>query len=53
MKIALRYIAFVAIIVTSFIACDKDFASLDSDIINSGNASNFDTDRSVYDNIIA
>ena len=53
MRIALKYIAFIAIIITSFIACDKDFASLESDIINSGNASNFDTDRAVYNSVIA
>lgn len=39
-KFALQIIVFGFIIV-SFIACDKDFATLESDIINSTNATNF------------
>ena len=31
-----------------FIACDKDFASLDSDVINPDNATNFSTDFEEY-----
>ena len=48
MKIALKYLFATAFIITTFLACDKDFASLDSDIINSGNASSFDIERLVY-----
>ncbi|WP_353777350.1 DUF4270 family protein [Winogradskyella sp. 3972H.M.0a.05] len=54
MKIAFKYVVAIGFIITTFIACDKDFASLDSDIINSGNASNFNTERAVYrDDVIA
>lgn len=38
-----NFILFIAIIV-SFIACEKDFASIDSDVVNSDNTSNFGTD---------
>jgi len=40
-KFALQIISF-GLIVLSFIACDKDFATLESDIINDENATNFD-----------
>lgn len=40
-KIALQISVFV-LIVSSFIACDKDFATLESDIINQDIATNFD-----------
>ena len=40
-KFALHITAF-ALIVLSFIACDKDYADLESDIINNQNATNFD-----------
>lgn len=39
-KFALQIIAF-GLITISFIACDKDFATLESDIINDENATNF------------
>ena len=41
---ALKNFAIVTLLISSFIACDKDFASLDSDIINNDNASHFNTD---------
>lgn len=40
-KIALQFLVF-SLILTSFIACDKDFSTLESDIINSDVATNFD-----------
>ncbi|BAO75807.1 DUF4270 domain-containing protein [Winogradskyella sp. PG-2] len=40
-KFALQ-ISIFGLIILSFIACDKDFANLDSDIINQENATNFD-----------
>lgn len=40
-KFALQIISFGLIIIT-FIACDKDFATLESDVVNSDIATNFD-----------
>ena len=40
-KFALQIISF-GLIVLTFIACDEDFATLESDVINSGVATNFD-----------
>ena len=40
-KIALQFIA-LSLLISSFIACDKDFSNIESDIINSDNATNFD-----------
>ena len=40
-KFALQF-TIIVLIFLSFIACDKDFATLDSDIINDENATNFD-----------
>ncbi|MAX69866.1 MAG: hypothetical protein CMC76_02025 [Flavobacteriaceae bacterium] len=40
-KIALQFIA-LGLLISSFIACDKDFSNIESDIINSDNATNFD-----------
>jgi len=51
MKTALKYIVVTALIMISFIACDKDFASLDSDIINNENATNFNVVRETYNAI--
>ena len=45
---ALKIIAMGSIIL-SFIACDKDFATLESDIINQDNATNFDIVSKKYD----
>ncbi|OUR98218.1 hypothetical protein A9Q86_14280 [Flavobacteriales bacterium 33_180_T64] len=42
-KIALRNLAILTVLVSCFIACDKDFADIESDIINNDNASHFDT----------
>lgn len=39
--IALRNMAALTLLVSCFIACDKDFAEIDSDIINTDNASHF------------
>ncbi|WP_040280550.1 DUF4270 domain-containing protein [Psychroserpens damuponensis] len=48
-KIALRQIALLAVLLLSFIACDKDFANIDSDIINNGNATHFNTNSRLFD----
>ncbi|WP_431133425.1 DUF4270 domain-containing protein [Psychroserpens mesophilus] len=40
--IALRNLAILTLLTTVFIACDKDFATIESDIVNSNNATNFD-----------
>ena len=54
MKIALKYLAILAVLIFSFIACDKDFASINSDIINDDTAANFLIKDTVYnENIIA
>ncbi len=45
---ALKNCAILIVLLGSFIACDKDFASIESDIINSGNATHFDTDHELY-----
>ena len=47
-NIILKNIAFTVLILVGFIACDKDFASLDSDVINPDNATNFSTDFEEY-----
>ncbi|MGM5469305.1 DUF4270 domain-containing protein [Flavobacteriaceae bacterium LMO-SS05] len=39
----LKNFAVLSLLISSFIACDKDFASLDSDIINNDNATHFNT----------
>lgn len=41
--IALKRFAIVSILISLFAACDKDFSSIDSDIINNDNAAHFDT----------
>ncbi|MDG5490478.1 DUF4270 domain-containing protein [Psychroserpens sp. SPM9] len=51
-KIALKNLAVLSLIISSFIACDKDFANIDSDIINNDNATHFDTDSRDF-NVIA
>lgn len=48
-NIALRNLAVLMLIVSSFIACDKDFADIESDIINNDNASHFDTSSEKFD----
>ncbi|WP_460220613.1 DUF4270 domain-containing protein [Psychroserpens sp. MEBiC05023] len=47
--IALRNLAALTLIISSFIACDKDFADIDSDIINNDNASHFDTNSQDFE----
>ncbi|EDP71161.1 hypothetical protein FBALC1_01717 [Flavobacteriales bacterium ALC-1] len=47
-KFALHITAF-GFIILSFIACDKDFATLESDIINDGNATSFDIVSEQFD----
>ncbi|MBF8149756.1 DUF4270 domain-containing protein [Winogradskyella sp. F6397] len=47
-KIALQILSF-GLIVSSFIACDDDFATLESDLLNSDVATNFDIDSNQYD----
>lgn len=47
-KFALQITVF-ALIITSFIACDKDFATLESDILNDDVATNFDILSDQYD----
>ncbi|MEH6534851.1 MAG: DUF4270 domain-containing protein [Psychroserpens sp.] len=48
-KIALRNLAVLTLLVSCFIACDKDFADIDSDIINNDTATHFDTDSRDFD----
>lgn len=48
-KIALRHLALLTVLLCSFVACDKDFANIDSDIINNDNATNFDTNARLFD----
>ncbi len=47
-NIVLKNIVLTIFIFGGFIACDKDFASLDSDVINPDNAINFSTDVEEY-----
>ncbi|WP_179374863.1 DUF4270 domain-containing protein [Winogradskyella wichelsiae] len=47
-KIILQLIAF-SLIIISFIACESDFADLESDVLNSDIATTFDTDSDQYD----
>jgi len=42
-NIALRNLAVLTLLVSCFIACDEDFANIDSDIINNENATHFST----------
>ncbi|MDB9781707.1 DUF4270 domain-containing protein [Winogradskyella sp.] len=47
-KFTLQLLSFT-VIALSFIACDKDFATLDSDIINEDNATNFNISSEEFD----
>ena len=47
--ISLRNIAIFTVLLSSLIACDKDFSNIDSDIINNDNASHFETYSEKYD----
>jgi hypothetical protein len=48
-KIALRNSTLLFLLMLSFIACDKEFASLDSDIITNENTTHFNTNSIKYD----
>ncbi len=48
-KTALRNIAVIGLLACFVIACDKDFATVESDIINTNNATNFETASNKYD----
>ncbi len=48
-KIASKYAIVIALSTSLFLSCDKDFASIDSDIINNDVATNFETDSEQYD----
>ena len=43
-KNILQNIAILALLLIGFVSCEKDFASIDSDVVNSDNATNFNTD---------
>ena len=47
--IALKYFIIIILFTGFFIACDKDYVSLESDIINNDNAIHFDTDALKFD----
>jgi len=47
-NIPLKHFALTALILTLILACDKEFASLESDVVNSDNTTNFDTDNTTY-----
>ena len=47
-KILLKNIALLALIVAVFAACEKDFSSLDSDVVNSENTTHFNGERAIY-----
>jgi hypothetical protein len=47
-KFALQVICF-GLVIISFVACDKDFTTLESDIINNQNATNFNIVTNQYD----
>lgn len=48
-KIALRHLALITVLLSSLTACDKDFANIDSDIINNDNATHFDTNSRQFE----
>ncbi|TXD82511.1 DUF4270 domain-containing protein [Subsaximicrobium wynnwilliamsii] len=48
-SIASKYLFVIGLVSTCFIACERDFADLESDIINNDNASHFGTDSNKYD----
>ncbi len=47
-KNAFRNLALLFLILIGFVACDKDFVSLESDVVNSDNTTNFNTDVATY-----
>jgi hypothetical protein len=48
-KIALRNLVTLSLLTSFFIACDKDFSTLESDIVTNDNATNFDGLSRNYD----
>jgi hypothetical protein len=48
-KIALRHLALLTVLLSSITACDKDFANIDSAIINNDNATHFDTNSRQFE----
>jgi hypothetical protein len=48
-KFTLRHIALLMVLLISLIACDKDFANIDSDIINNDNATHFSTNSRQFE----
>lgn len=48
-KITLKSISLLILFCAVFIACDEEFASIDSDIINENNATNFQSISETYD----
>lgn len=47
-NITLKNIALTILTFIGLLACDKDFASLESDVVNSDNTTNFDTGKAIY-----
>ncbi len=47
-KITIQILAFVFVIL-GFIGCDEDFSSIESDVVNSGNATNFNIKNQKFD----
>lgn len=47
-KSILKNIAVLAVITTIFAACERDFSSLDSDVVNSENTTHFNADVATY-----
>lgn len=47
-NIVFKNIALVALIISLLVACDRDFSSLDSDVVNSENTTHFKGDSVVY-----
>lgn len=47
--IALKFLLVIGLVSTCFIACERDFADLESDIINNDTASHFGTDSNKYE----
>lgn len=44
----LKNLAFLAVIITVFAACERDFADLGSDVVNSENTTHFNADVATY-----
>jgi len=47
-KFTLKHFALTTLILTGILACDKDYSSLESDVVNSDNTTNFETDVASY-----